>query len=738
MKPHWEKFKQSNIARIFIGYSAVSWILIQLIEAVLPTFEAPLWVAQTLTFLLILGFPIALLIGWASESFSKNHDDFNNEENVESDPQEDTALTKKSFWIIGSGAVILVGLFGFYMMPFIFDHDSFEKQYSGSANSSDYDPDFRGFRTQIYLGELSPNDWGLDTEIAISDDSRYLAFTKNKDGFSEILLRDLNFENDVKKLAEYTWGTDVHGVLSFSPDNNWLYFLDAGLLKRASLQGPTIQTIVETPLNATSGYDPHDKFIIYTGRRNWLDKIEISAGKTESLPFFEKNAQRNIFYRWPELLPGGTHLLFSMAPLGATLDGDVVLYDMNTGNHKTILNRAYNARYSPSEHIVFVRDSSIWAVPFDLSTMELNGNARLIVENVQSQGQLGSAAYAFSKKGTLFYLKGSDTYQESKAIRLSWVKRNGDIEPITLPNKGRISGIRLSPAGDQISYTEWSSTSNSDVWIWDIDKEIASRRTFSGKAAGGTWAKSGASLIYNERSIGKTGIWEVDSNGAGKPYLLAETNGFSYPQEVGPAKEKLLVYSNEVNQSGAYVLSTKEDNSLEKTMIKLDLAPANGLSIYSQPTISPDGNWIAYSSAESGVMQLYIRPYPKIETGKWQISFGNALSPIWSPTSQEIFFWSGSSQYSTPYQLGPNNKDGRPNFIDLGIPKKMFSVAGLQNGLTLPAWDYEASSDRFLMLETSTRAALKDSKAESEIKTQHLYVIENWFKELRASVPPLK
>ena len=68
----------------------------------------------------------------------------------------------------------------------------------------------------------------------------------------------------------------------------------------------------------------------------------------------------------------------------------------------------------------------------------------------------------------------------------------------------------------------------------------------------------------------------------------------------------------------------------------------------------------------------------------------------------------------------------------------MFSVAGLQNGLTLPAWDYEATSDRFLMLETSTRATLKESKVENQINTQHLYVIENWFKELRASVPPLK
>ena len=137
-------------------------------------------------------------------------------------------------------------------------------------------------------------------------------------------------------------------------------------------------------------------------------------------------------------------------------------------------------------------------------------------------------------------------------------------------------------------------------------------------------------------------------------------------------------------------------------------------------------------------MQIYVRPYPEIETGKWQISFGNALSPIWSPNSQEIFFWSGSSQYSTKYQLGPNNENGRPSFIDLGIPTEMFSVAGLQNGLTLPAWDYDPVNDRFLMLETSSGAQSITSNAESEIESQHLYVIEDWFKELQASVPSQK
>ena len=116
MPSQWERFKQSNIAKIVIGYSLVVWVLIQLIEAVLPTFETPLWVAQTLTFLLILGFPIALLVGWAYEKLPAQSTDT---DGVESKPQLAHSTPKKTLVLVGLGSCAVIGLFGFYMMPFI-------------------------------------------------------------------------------------------------------------------------------------------------------------------------------------------------------------------------------------------------------------------------------------------------------------------------------------------------------------------------------------------------------------------------------------------------------------------------------------------------------------------------------------------------------------------------------------------------------------------------------------------
>ena len=124
MPSQWERFKQSNIAKIVIGYSLVVWVLIQLIEAVLPTFETPLWVAQTLTFLLILGFPIALLVGWAYEKLPAQSTDI---DGVKSELQPAHSTPKKTLAIVGAGSCAVIGLFGFYMMPFIFDGSGFER-----------------------------------------------------------------------------------------------------------------------------------------------------------------------------------------------------------------------------------------------------------------------------------------------------------------------------------------------------------------------------------------------------------------------------------------------------------------------------------------------------------------------------------------------------------------------------------------------------------------------------------
>ena len=114
------------------------------------------------------------------------------------------------------------------------------------------------------------------------------------------------------------------------------------------------------------------------------------------------------------------------------------------------------------------------------------------------------------------------------------------------------------------------------------------------------------------------------------------------------------------------------------------------------------------------------------------------MSPLWSKNSKEIFFWSGGNQYSVSYSTGKLDSNEKPQFIDLAAPQKIFSIQGLQNGLTLPAWDYDGNSDKFLMLETQTNSTFTGINEEGVSSNTELYVVENWFAELNIRAPVIK
>ena len=155
-----------------------------------------------------------------------------------------------------------------------------------------------------------------------------------------------------------------------------------------------------------------------------------------------------------------------------------------------------------------------------------------------------------------------------------------------MPRNGRISSIQLSPAGDKILYTQFTSTQDSDIWVWDIDKKSAGRRTFSGRANHGIWDAQGNLIIYPD---GKDlAIYGVESSGAGQRRLLRR------PDEVSrlPARPHAILSDNK----SMLISKFKEDGILELFMTRasqtapqgdsgstvlLEVAPTGALSGYS-------------------------------------------------------------------------------------------------------------------------------------------------------------
>ena len=744
----WDKIKHSNVVKVATAYGVVCWILLQVQDAVLPTIGAPLWVAQIILFLILIGFPIAVLIAWASDlsnSAAKSNPD---------DEEKSQKVPKRIFFVGGLLSISIIGLFAFYASPFIFDYEPRRNYTNQNKNYNDLNSDNVSVKFDLNLIDSSPNEWGLLSEIAISSSGDLVAFTINHESSSDIYLRDLRTIEAPFYLVTYSWGTDVHGIIDFTDDSEWVSFFDSGILKKVRVTGGAAQTVLETNLGRTSGYDIDNDKLIYTGPGDLLWTKDFVSSEKKMVYNFDKMPGR--VYRWPQFLPDDENLIVSSSSLvAANDDSDILLYNSENGDNSVIIANAYNSRYVPQTgHIIFVRDSSLWGVRFDLDKLEISGSEQLLIKNIQTNGILGSAAYSIAGNGRLIYLRGNDVAVASSSLMVNILSNNGEILE-SLPMKGRFGQISLSPNGENLSYTNYEG-SNADIWVYNFDQKTTGRRTFNGRSDRSRWYPDGKNLIYsNNFTMGlaqaapdktsdqniKSSIRIVSSDGAGNDQQIF-TNDDEFRsyliQSISPDGDELFFSTSESKGAGVnnklYKLSLTDKLYSESKTEEFVLAPNAQQTWWSRVSVSYDGKWVAYVSNESGKNQVYIRPYPNVNTGKWQVSAKEAYSPIWSKTKNELFYHDGNKFYKVKYSVIEN---GNSSYFNLNEPELLFEHIIVSNHLTFPAWDYDHKNDQFIIITTpeSQSSDIYGNSIEAYNKSVTLTVVENWFSELNQMMP---
>jgi eukaryotic-like serine/threonine-protein kinase len=245
--------------------------------------------------------------------------------------------------------------------------------------------------------------------------------------------------------------------------------------------------------------------------------------------------------------------------------------------------------YAASGHLVFFRDSSLVAMPFDVNTLTVGGQTGSVVENV-ALDQLGSPIVAISYSGSLAYIPGSATR------RLVWVSREGVEEPIN-DTPRPYQNPRLAPDRRRIVV----EVAGGDLWIQDAARATFTRLTTT-ETIGNTfavWTPNATRVVF--RTL--TGLWSIDPDGSGQMQHLADTFVTDIPTSVSP-DGKTLAYIRQTSETAGdvYMLSL-DDNSQRVPIVKT--AGYDGGAIF-----SPDGRWLAYVSNESGQSEVYVRPYP--------------------------------------------------------------------------------------------------------------------------------
>ncbi len=535
----------------------------------------------------------------------------------------------------------------------------------------------------------------LDTigppKLAISPDGKTAVYA----GADGLYRRDLE-HLDARPIPNTEGGTTPF----FSPDGQWVGFV-ANQLAKVSLAGGPAVKLAEASVRGAS-WGP-DGTIVFGVLDSGLSQVSASGGEPQALTTLAEGEDGH--YR-PHFLPGGKALLFTIWS-GSLETAQIAVLSMDTGEYRTLVGGTC-PRYAPSGHIVFAREASLWVVPFDLEELEVTGDPVPVVEDLQVDIGFGSAQFDLAGDGTLLYATGGAT---GNTRTLVWVNREGREEPLTAEPRP-YTYPRISPDGTRIALEVQDR--DDDIWIWDIARETLTRLTFDPAIDRyPAWTADGAHVAFGSRRGGgfENLYWKA-ADGAGAVRRLNESENTQVPLVFSPDGRLVFRDGGGGNTQADLGLLTLEGDSEPLLATEFDERNAE---------ISPDGNWLAYQSDASGQDEIYVRPFPDVDEGRWQISRTGGTRPLWAPDGSELFYLRGGIM-AVPIQTEPSFAAGNATVAYDG---DVFGRAAA------PGRTYDISPDgeRFLIIKPV------DINRESPTE---LILVQNWFEELKRAAPTEK
>jgi eukaryotic-like serine/threonine-protein kinase len=307
---------------------------------------------------------------------------------------------------------------------------------------------------------------------------------------------------------------------------------------------------------------------------------------------------------------------------------------------------------------------------------------------------------------------------------LVWVNRQGREEPINLPPR-TYTYPRLSPDGTRAALD--IRDQENDIWIWDIARATLTRLTFNPSADYfPVWTPDSRRIIFFSQRSGHL-FWQLaDGTGAADQLTTSSTTPH-YAYSMSPDGKSLVFQENSPKTGidlsvlllGSPSASPGTDTVRTEALLQTAFTESNA-------EISPGGQWMAYQSNESGSEEIYVRPFPKVEAGHWQVSTGGGTRPAWARNGQELFYLDSEGFLTAvPVQTKPGFGVANPARL---FNTRYFSGFG-GSGATVAGRTYDVSADgqRFLMI--------KDAPPDLTSASLSVVVVLNWFEELKQRVP---
>jgi len=528
--------------------------------------------------------------------------------------------------------------------------------------------------------------------LAVSPDGRYLVYGA-KGG---LYLRRLD-ELDAHVIP----GTEGNPEQPFfSPDGKWIGYWSATDKKLKKVAVGILPVALCDAEGFSGGSWSKDNKIVYCDPARGVMRVSATGGTPELLAKADPGP-----FSYPEILPDGKSVLLASGEIFEK----IAVLSLKSGKLKELF-QGDVPRYLPTGHIAFLDEKArLIVVPFDPTKLEVTGEAVPIVEGVW--GAM-TGAHAISESGTLVYISGTGIADIASKRTLVWVDRSGKEEPLAAsPNS--YSDPAISPDGTKIALGI-ASGSNTDVWIWDVVRKSLTKLIIDPGGMGDPlWTPDGKRIVFSRQHAGKNGIYWKSADGTGKeePLLSSPVDALIFAdswadngktlvlEEIG-ASVNIGTLSIEGDRKWKPLLEEKYNESLAK--------------------ISPDGRWLAYTSDQSGQMEIYVRPFPEVNAGQWQVSVGGGVLPLWSPDSRELFYVNGDTVMAASVKTDSAFSPETPKALFKGTYAFLFGF---------PLWDISPDGKRFLMMKGA------EPSASTATGPRRINIVVNWIDELKQRVP---
>jgi Tol biopolymer transport system component/tRNA A-37 threonylcarbamoyl transferase component Bud32 len=535
-------------------------------------------------------------------------------------------------------------------------------------------PEARVVRSTVFQPEKARYSDGW---LALSPDGRRIAFALTvENGRSQLWIRPLDAPT-----AHPLDGTDGAVHPFWSPDSRWLGFFVDGKLKKIDSQGGPPIALADAPVPSGGSWS-RNGVILFSSNNDVLRQVSASGGK--AIPAAVAAAIGGT-QCCPWFLPDGEHYLFSAHTVTGAGSGVNLLVGSLSSTATKVVGDAGKAVYAQGR-LVYLKESTLVAQPFDIKALRTIGEPEAVVEGVgHYRNTFQEGFFAASSTGMLAYLAAPRVYGR----QLNWFDRTGKVLG-TLGEPRAFFEIEFSPDRKHLAAT-LADAGDVDIWTYDLAQGVPTRLTFDAVPKGGAvWSRDGRSIVFNSRRKDHSDLYRKSADGTGVEELLyADTREkfqVSWSRDV-----KLLLYSAVDGSQGLNLWV----QPLASDRPGVALKPQIFLKSSALGQFSPDGRWVAYESRESQRAEIYVVPFSR-PAEKHQISRSGGLRPRWRQDGKEIFFLTPGGE------LTAAEVTIKGSTVEVGPIRELFGGIELGGGYF---YDVSADGQRILVAVGANRTS---------------------------------